>query len=329
MLLPALSFLRVPSPAPGGERRAKSLDSRTLRPAPASRHESCSGARPELSREARLRSRLVSCLILALVPSAAAAQDAEAKPDPTTDLFVRKCSSCHTVGKGTRVGPDLKGALERRSRSWIEGFVKAPSAMLDTDPQARQLVAQFNGVRMPDLGLQPQEVTSLVDLIARCSAQPCDLAGRFAPVTTATDADIERGRDLFLGHVAQKAGGIPCVSCHTVRGIGSGVPGGLLAKDLTNVFGRLGDQGLDAALKNPAFPAMNKVFGQDHPLSADEVFALRAFLYQANRAQPAADDTASAPLVAAIGTLVVLVVLNAAWARRLRGVRRALTERAR
>ena len=69
---------------------------------------------------------------------------------------------------------------------------------------------------------------------------------------------------------------------------------------------------------------MNKVFA-DHPLTAEEVFALRAFLYEANRAEPAPEDTVSPLLAALLATAAVVAVLNAAWARRLRGVRTALT----
>lgn len=272
----------------------------------------------------------VLALIGFMLPAAARAQ-APAAPaagpdDPAVDLFVRKCASCHTVGKGQRVGPDLKDALERRDRGWVERFVKAPSTMLDSDTIARQLVAQFAGVRMPDLGLSDAEVVSLADLVARCSAKPCDLAGKFTPVTTATAADVSRGRDLFLGREGLKAEAAQCVSCHTVRGAGGWIAGGLLAKDLTNAFGRLGDQGLDAALKSPAFPVMNKVFAA-HPLQADEVFALRAFLHDANRREPGVDDPLSLPLVALLGTVAVLIALNAAWARRLRGVRQPLVQR--
>jgi cytochrome c2 len=247
-------------------------------------------------------------------------------PDPAVDLFARKCASCHTVGKGARVGPDLEDLLSRRDRAWVESFIAAPSAMLDTDPAARQLLAQFNGVRMPDLGLQAADVRTVVDLIARCSAEPCDLVGQFVAVTAATPADSARGRDLFTGRAALQAGAAPCLSCHTVRGAGAGIAGGTLAKDLTNAFGRLGDQGLDAALKNPAFPVMSRVFAA-HPLQADEAFALRAFLYDSNRREPPPEDLWSLPLAALLGTIVVLVVLNAAWARRLRGVRIPLTHR--
>lgn len=260
-------------------------------------------------------------------PAGAAPALASAAQSPAEDLFARKCGSCHTVGKGVRVGPDLKDAHKRRSHIWLESFVAAPSAMLDADPDARNLLAEFKGVRMPDLGLSPGDVKSLVDLIARCSVEPCNLAGKFTPATVATDRDIARGRELFLGLQPLKAGAAPCLSCHTVRGVRSAVPGGTLAKDLTNVFARLGDEGLDTALANPAFPLMNKVFA-DHPLDPAEVFALRAFLFQANRGgEPTREDSLSVFLMGSLGAFGVLITLNAAWGRRLRGVRRPLMKK--
>ena len=243
---------------------------------------------------------------------------------PAEDLFARKCGSCHTVGKGVRVGPDLKDVNKRRGRAWLESFVAAPSGMLDSDAEARNLLAEFKGVRMPDLGIAAPDVKSLVDLVTRCSTEPCNLAGKFTPATMATNLDIARGRELFLGLQALKAGAAPCHSCHIVRGVKSAVPGGTIAKDLTNVFARLGDEGLDTALANPAFPLMNKIFA-DHPLDAAEAFALRAFLFQANRGgEPAREDTLSVFLMGCLGTFGVLISLNAAWRRRLRGVRQPL-----
>ncbi|HLA76182.1 MAG TPA: cytochrome c [Vicinamibacteria bacterium] len=279
-----------------------------------------------------MRSRLILCLLLAsavALPAAARAQAPAGEPDPNIDLFARKCGSCHTVGSGVRVGPDLKGATDRRSGTWLQGFIKTPSTMLDTDPAAKQLLAQFNGVRMPDLGLTDAEAKGLVGLIQRCSVTPCNLAGSFTPVVQMAadelNAAVSRGTALFLGEQALKNAGAPCLACHTVKGAGSRIGGGLLAKDLTQVYARLGDQGLDAALKSPAFPVMNKVFGVEHPLAPDEVVALRAFFYNANRATAPADDTLSLPVIAFLGTIAVLVALNAAWSRRLRGVRTALT----
>ena len=84
---------------------------------------------------------------------------------------------------------------------------------------------------------------------------------------------------------------------------------------------------LDAALAQPAYPLMNKVFAL-HPLDPAEAFALRAFLYQANLGgEPARDATLSVTLFGGLGAAVSVVALNAAWRRRLRGVRKPLTQR--
>lgn len=283
--------------------------------------------------------RLILVLLFAsLAPARASAADAPAEPvapappapdgapaaqDPMEALFAQKCASCHSVGKGDRVGPDLKDVLDRRNRDWVERLVAEPSAVLDVDPEARKLVIKYNGVRMPDLGLSPEQVTGLVDLLGRCSKQECNLQAAFVAAIKATAEDMALGEALFLGHTGLKAGAPPCISCHTVRGSEGLGGGGLLAKDLTHAFGRLGDEGIDAALRNPPFIVMNRVYG-DAPLDPAEVFALRAFLYQANRAAPPASETWSLALAGLILAGLGLIVLNAFWARRLRGVRRAL-----
>jgi cytochrome c2 len=265
----------------------------------------------------------VLSLVLIAAAGAASAQPSAA-PDPAVvELFVRKCASCHTVGKGIRVGPDLKGALDRRGRPWVERFVATPSAMLDSDPQARELLGRFNGVRMPDLGLSAAEVSRLAELVALCSAAACDLQGRFTPVTQTTPQHVAQGRDLFAGRTALQNGGASCLSCHTARGTNAAIAGGSFAVDLTNVYARLGDQGLDAALRAPAFRVMGRVFAA-RPLTVEEALALRAFLHDSNRAPIAPEEAFSLPLLGGIGALAALGVLNAIWARRLRGVRSAL-----
>ena len=275
-----------------------------------------------------MRRPWVPSLVLLVAASAARAQPA-ATPDPATvELFARKCASCHTVGKGARVGPDLKGAIDRRGRPWVERFVATPSAMLDTDPQARDMLGRFGGVRMPDLGLSSPEVSSLTELIALCSAAACDLQGTFTPVMQTTPQHVARGRDLFSGRAALQNGGPSCLSCHTARGTNAGIAGGSFSVDLTNAYARLGDQGLDAALRAPAFRVMGRVFAP-RPLTAEEALALRAFLHESNRAPVASEEVVSLPLLGGLGALGALGVLNAIWARRLRGVRSTLVRRPR
>jgi len=270
----------------------------------------------------------VPSLVLVAAAGAASAQPPD-PPDPATvEVFVRKCASCHTVGKGDRVGPDLKGAVERRGRPWVERFVAAPGTMLDSDPQARDLLKQFGGVRMPDLGLPPEQAAGLAGLIALCSATPCDLQGKFTPVTETTPEHVARGRDLFTGRLALQNGASSCISCHAAEGTGAPIAGGTFSRDLTHVYARLGDQGLDAALRAPAFRVMGRAFDA-RPLTADEALALRAFLHDANRGGGVPAEALSLPLLAGTGALGALWILNALWARRLRGVRSTLVPRPR
>ena len=246
-------------------------------------------------------------------------------PEATVDLFVQKCASCHTVGEGDRVGPDLKDSHKRRDDAWLRTMIQFPSRLLDSDPDARKMVGDFKGVRMPDLGLTDDQVQAMVELIGVCSEKKCDLKGKFVPVAEATPADVQRGIALFLGTEPLENGGPSCVSCHTIEGLGGFLEGGTLAVDLTHSFATLGDEGLDAALKNPSFAVMNKIYG-DAPLNNGEAFALRAALYDANRgALNGGGQRVSVVLIAALIALLSLAGLNAAWSRRKhQGVREAL-----
>lgn len=262
-------------------------------------------------------------------PDAAGADGAAAKSDdaappqsPAEQLFAEKCASCHSIGKGDRVGPDLKGVHERRAQPWLEKMIGSPNQMLDSDSDARELLKKYKNIRMPDLGLKAEEVSMLIELMKRCSVETCNLAGVFVAVTEATADDVELGRKLFIGEVALAAGGPPCLSCHTARGMQVSIAGGTLAKDLTHVFARLGDEGLDGAIKNPAFILMKDIYA-DKKIDKDEAFALRAFLSESNRAT-SDGDSISVFLVSAVGTVLCFFILNLFWRRRLRGVRKPL-----
>lgn len=91
-------------------------------------------------------------------------------------LFRNGCAACHSIGEGDRLGPDLRDVGQRRDRAWLERFVSAPDAMLDAgDPVAQALLARYKGVRMPNLGLAPDEVREILGYIEARSAR---LGGR-------------------------------------------------------------------------------------------------------------------------------------------------------
>src|SRR5207245_7005715 len=59
-------------------------------------------------------------------------------------IFNRRCTACHTYGKGVKVGPDLKGVTERRKRDWLVKFIYASSSSIKSgDPAATRLFAEF------------------------------------------------------------------------------------------------------------------------------------------------------------------------------------------
>ena len=86
-------------------------------------------------------------------------------------LFRTRCTSCHTIGEGDRVGtdrvsvgPDLFGVTQQRDRDWLASWLEAPDRMLAAkDPIAMKLYAQYNNVPMPNLRLNELEVASLID----------------------------------------------------------------------------------------------------------------------------------------------------------------------
>lgn len=85
---------------------------------------------------------------------------------PGEAMFLKACATCHTIGRGTLVGPDLKNVSARRTRDWLTRFMMAPGRMrAQKDPAALELAERFKGVRMPELGLLETDVSDLLTYI--------------------------------------------------------------------------------------------------------------------------------------------------------------------
>jgi mono/diheme cytochrome c family protein len=206
-----------------------------------------------------------------------------AASDPAA-LFLKKCSSCHSYGKGDRVGPDLKGVTDRRPRAWLLSWIQSSQRMLaGGDPTAKMLFEKYKHERMPDQNLAADDISALVDFLAAGGPASSD-ESRQPHAMTATAADITLGRDLFVGTVTPQSGGAPCASCHTIgrQGIAPAV-GATLGGDLTHVYSKFQDAALSTFLQHPCFP---RAFANEGaaPLTSREAFAVKAFLWQADRA---------------------------------------------
>lgn len=213
------------------------------------------------------------------VGSARVARAAETPPDPGAVLFSERCSTCHNIGGGVKVGPDLFGVVTRRPKSWFAQFVRSPARLIDGgDPVAAALYQKFAPVKMPDQPLTDGEVEAVWAYFTSCNdkggCQPVALGPRWG--TDASAEEIAHGRQIFRGERRLQRGGAPCFSCHNVRGEGW-MGGGTLGPDLTFAYARLGEKGTGPLLSQMSTPVMRAVYGQA-ALEDDEQFALKAYL---------------------------------------------------
>lgn len=272
---------------------------------------------------------LLPSLLCSLVLLLTGAPNALAQ-DPA-QFFRQNCTSCHTVGGGRITGPDLKGVSGRKDRQWLARFIVNPKAVIDSgDPYAKQLLDEARGVVMPTLpGMNAALAESLLDLIdAESKLGRSQFAGLQLSDRPFGPADIQRGHDLFTGERRQAAGGPPCLSCHSVGGVGA-LGGGKLGPDLTLVYERLnGRKGLGTWLSAPATPTMQTVFAKTPLVAVDELEPLLAFFEDAAKRRAVADPVAPLTffLLGLGGAAVGAVVFDLAWLRRFRSVRRRLVE---
>ena len=267
---------------------------------------------------------IMSCL--ALGAGAARAQEA-------ADFFRQNCISCHTVGGGRLTGPDLKNVAGRKEKDWLVEFLQSPQAMLDKgDPYALKLQQEARGVVMPVIaGMSKDRAQALLALLDAESKLPkSQFAGMQISDRPFTPYDIAQGRLIFSGERGLANAGPACISCHTVKGNGA-LGGGRLGPDVTRVYERLqGRKNMAAWLFVPATPTMASVFKQ-HSLKPEEILPLVAFFEDTAR-RGGQDDSAARLnffLLGLGGSALALVVMDAAWKRRFRSVRRALVENAR
>ena len=255
-----------------------------------------------------------------------------AKAQDTDDYFKQNCTSCHTIGGGRLVGPDLKNVEARRDRAWLAAFILDPQKVIDSgDAYAAQILKDARGVAMPKAaGIDRARAEKILDLIAAESKlERSRFAGFALSDRPLTAADTARGERLFKGAERLKNGGPTCISCHTV-GRMAGLGGGLLGPDLTEVLPRLqGRAALGAWLAAPATPTMGPVF-KAHPLDPEEILPLVAYFETAAKnADGGAETRLGFVIVGVLGAAAMLLVLDHLWRRRFTGVRANLTARTR
>ena len=226
---------------------------------------------------------LLRYLPLVLLLTSAAGARAEAGKE----LFEAKCTSCHSIGGGDGVGPDLKGVGTRRDAAWLVQIITGPDQLTARKDPTQLALAKKFGMEMPNLGVGRDDALKIVSFLqggepqspaGQATSPAATVAAPPAKETVPTKELLGIGRSLFTGREKFANGGAPCASCHPMRY--PGVYGGTLAADLTGIYTRMGESGVRGVLQSLSFPVMKSIYPQ-RPLNEDEATALVAFFKDA------------------------------------------------
>jgi mono/diheme cytochrome c family protein len=74
----------------------------------------------------------------------------------------RGCNTCHRVGGGKLIGPDLAGVTKRRIDRWLTTWLKDPAALVAKDPELQTWSHEFGDIIMPNQNLDDKEIEALL-----------------------------------------------------------------------------------------------------------------------------------------------------------------------
>lgn len=262
---------------------------------------------------------LTSFLLTGLLIQQVTAQDGAA--------LYKTCAACHTIGGGKTVGPDLKGITKRRTNDWLVQFIQSSGKLIKSgDPDAVAVFKQFNNIPMPDNALTVDQVNKILAHIdggaggAAIDPKQAALQHKVdSMLKTNSPLDILAGKELFNGERRLENGGASCTSCHNATYNNSG-KGGILAKDLTKAYSRLGGfAGIKGIIASASFPSMLATY-KNHPVTEIENAQIQLFLKntdEQNPVQPVVEKTWFLYAAMIVG-LFILLTITGLWFRRKR-----------
>jgi len=248
------------------------------------------------------------------------------------EQLFQQCRACHSIGQGKLLGPDLLDVSKKRDAVWVKDFIKSSQSMIKSgDPEAIAIFEEFNKLMMIDYPLPDTDIKAIIKYIDSFST-PGDEEGEVASaedsiavVTNAdylvsidTDENEISGKALFEGSRKFRNGGASCISCHHINAEES-VQGGLLAKDLTQSFSRIGGlAGIKGIIDFPPYPAMKDAYAKA-PITEEESVQLQVFLMRAEKDSTIPKNAVSGFIrEGIIGMVVLLIIISLVWYKRKR-----------
>ena len=267
-------------------------------------------------------STLMLAFVFVFLMSSLRAQDGE-------QLF-QQCKACHSIGQGRLLGPDLLDISKRRDADWVKNFIRSSQSMIKRgDPDAIAIFEEFNNLIMIDYPLSEAELDAILQYIDSFSTPDAEAEADASAADSLavsgeedylalidTDENAARGKALFEGSRKFRNGGPSCISCHHVNAE-EGAQGGLLAKDLTQSFSRIGGlAGIKGMIDFPAYPAMKDAYA-GAAITEDESVQLQVFLMRADQENAMEASSVKGYLKQGIiGMLVLLGLISLVWFRR-------------
>ncbi len=130
--------------------------------------------------------KIYSLLIASVLVTAPSVQSFADDQGPT--LFKTICATCHTIGKGKLVGPDLKGVGDRHPETWLIKWIKGSQAMVKAgDADAVKLFKDNSMIPMPDQALSDDQIKSLLAYIKTEGSEEEAAAPAAAPPASGVD----------------------------------------------------------------------------------------------------------------------------------------------
>ncbi len=96
--------------------------------------------------------------------------------------FKKVCSTCHTVGGGDKIGPDLAGVSKRRKIDWLVKFINYPDGMINgdaeepgyekPDPIAQKIYALYKPQMMAEQEMTKEQIEAMLKWIDAQKKEP-------------------------------------------------------------------------------------------------------------------------------------------------------------
>jgi len=80
--------------------------------------------------------------------------------------------ACHSLGQGRKLGPDMMGVTKRRTQDWLTRWLRSPREMLESDPDAKVMLKEYNNLPMPNQNLSDVEIRQFIRYFKWADAQP-------------------------------------------------------------------------------------------------------------------------------------------------------------